>query len=75
LDEFFEWQYGTTKVISLFMFTDCDVALLVTFFLSSSSAQRGLWLPRPRGLRAHTKQRATVGRTPLDELSARRRDL
>jgi hypothetical protein len=38
------------------------------------AAQRGLWPPRTT-FRDHTQRRATVGRTPLDEWPARRRDL
>jgi hypothetical protein len=30
--------------------------------LSGSAAQRGLWLPRPRGFRDRTQRRSTVGR-------------
>jgi hypothetical protein len=37
-----------------------------SIFLSGSAAQRGLWPPRPRGFRDHTRQ-PTVGKTPLDE--------
>jgi hypothetical protein len=37
------------------------------FIFSGSAAQRGLWLPRNKGFSDHTKQRATVGRTPIDE--------
>jgi hypothetical protein len=46
------------------------------FFLHGAAAQRGLWPPHSRGffLRSHTR-RATVGKTPLDECSVRRRYL
>jgi hypothetical protein len=44
-------------------------------FFSGSAAQHGQWPPRPRGFRDHTQRRATVVRGPLDEWSARRRDL
>jgi hypothetical protein len=40
---------------------------------SGSAAQHGLWPPRLRGF-VITQRRVTVGRTPLDERSARRRD-
>ena len=33
------------------------------------------WPPHSRGFLDHTQRRTTVGRTPLDEWSARRRDL
>jgi hypothetical protein len=49
-------------------------SMLLRFFFSGSAAQRGLWHPRSRGF-VITQRRATVGRTLLDELSARRRDL
>jgi hypothetical protein len=39
-----------------------------------SAVQRGLW-PHITRFLDHTKRRATVGRTPLDKRSARRRDL
>jgi hypothetical protein len=42
---------------------------------SGSAAQRGLWSLRITRFLDHTKWRATVSRTPLDEWSARRRDL
>jgi hypothetical protein len=47
---------------------------LFIFIFSGTAAQRGLWPPRPRGFLI-TQRHATIGRTPLDELSARRRDL
>jgi len=37
--------------------------------------QSGPWPPYSRGFVDHTQRRTTVGRTPLDEWSARRRDL
>jgi hypothetical protein len=45
------------------------------FYFSGSTAQCGLWPPRITRFLDHTQRRATVGRTPLDELSARRRGL
>jgi hypothetical protein len=53
------------------------VCLFVCLFVgfSGSAAQRGLWAPRTTKFRDHTQRRATVGRTPLAEWSARRRDL
>jgi hypothetical protein len=42
---------------------------------SESTAQRGLWPPRFTRFLDHTQRRAIVGRTPLDEWSARSRDL
>ena len=45
------------------------------FFSCGAATQRGSWLPHSRGFLDHTQRRPTVGRTPLDERSARRRDL
>jgi hypothetical protein len=46
----------------------------LTIFLSGAAAQRGSWAPHSWGF-YHTQRRTTVGRPPLDEWSARRRDL
>jgi hypothetical protein len=43
-------------------------------FFSGSAAQRGLWPPRHTRFRNYIRH-ATVGRTPLDEWSARCEDL
>ena len=40
-----------------------------------AATQRGPWPPHFWGFLDHTQRRTTVGRTPLDEWSARRRDL
>ena len=40
-----------------------------------AATQRGSWPPRSWGFLDHIQRRTTVGRTPLDEWSARRRDL
>jgi hypothetical protein len=45
------------------------------FYFSGSASHRGLWPPRSTRFRDHTQRRATLGRTPLDEWSARRRGL
>ena len=47
------------------------------FFVFSCGAatQRGSWPPHSWGFLDHTQRRTTVGRIPLDEWSARRRDL
>jgi hypothetical protein len=47
--------------------------LFIIFF--GCASHRGLWPPRFTRFLDHTQRRATVGRTPLDEWSARRRDL
>jgi hypothetical protein len=52
-----------------------DTRYLSSEFVSSSAAQRGLWPPRIRRFLDHAQRRATVGKSPLDEWSARRRDL
>jgi len=40
-----------------------------------AATQRGSWPPHSWNFLDHTQRRTTVGRTPLDEWSARRRDL
>jgi hypothetical protein len=44
-------------------------------FFCGAGTKRGSWPPHSRGFLDHTQRRTTVGRTPLDEWSARRRDL
>jgi len=45
------------------------------FFFCGAATQRGSWPPHSWGFLDHTRRRTTVGRTPLDEWSARRRHL
>ena len=45
------------------------------FFVCGAATQRGSWPPRSWGFLDHIQRRTTVDRTPLDEWSARRRDL
>jgi len=45
------------------------------FFFCDAATQPGSWPPHSWGFLDHTQRRTTVGRTPLDEWSARRRDL
>jgi len=45
------------------------------FFCCGAATQCGSWPPHSWGFLDHTQRRTTVGRTPLDEWSARRRDL
>ena len=45
------------------------------FFCCGVATQRGSWPPHSWGFLDHTQRRTTVGRTPLDEWSACRRDL
>ena len=45
------------------------------FFCCGAATQHGSWPPHSWGFLDHTQRRSTVGRTPLDEWSARRRDL
>jgi hypothetical protein len=49
--------------------------LIYYYFFCGAATQRGSWPPHSRGFLDHTQRRATFGRTPLDEWSARRRDL
>jgi hypothetical protein len=68
---------STTKITNLFVYVYTHRLIAICFFVcfSASVAQHGLWPPRTTRFRDHTLRRATVGRTPLDEWSARRRDL
>ena len=45
------------------------------FFCCGAATQRGSWPSHSWGFLDHTQRRFTVGRIPLDEWSARRRDL
>jgi hypothetical protein len=51
-----------------------DVSGHQLFFFCGAATQRGSW-PHSWGFPHHTQRRTTVGRTPLDEWSAGRRDL
>jgi hypothetical protein len=41
--------------------------VFLVIIIPGTTAQRGLWQPRHTRFLDHTQQRATVGRTPLDE--------
>jgi hypothetical protein len=43
------------------------IIIIIIIIFSGSAAQRGLLHPRSTRFLDHTEQRATVGRTPLDE--------
>jgi len=47
----------------------------ISLFFCGAATQRGSWPPHSWGFLYHTQRRTTVGRTPLDEWSARRRGL
>jgi len=47
----------------------------IDFFSCGAWTQRGSWPPHSWDFLDHTQRRTTVGRTPMDECSARRRDL
>ena len=51
------------------------VRFMIFFFCCGAATQRGSLPPHSWGFLDHTQRRTTVGRTPLDEWSARRRDL
>ena len=51
----------------------CDKSYIIFFFFGAAT-QRGSWPPHSWGFLDHTQRRTTVGRTLLDEWSARRRD-
>ena len=50
-------------------------SLQVFFVCCGAATKRGSWPPHSWGFLDHIQRRTTVGRTPLDEWSARRRDL
>jgi len=47
----------------------------IYFFACGPAIQRGSWPPHSWGFLDHTQRRTTVGRSPLDEWSARRTNL
>ena len=51
------------------------VIIYIYFFCCGAATQRGSWPPRFWCFLDHKQRRTTVGRTPLDEWSTRRRDL
>jgi hypothetical protein len=51
------------------------VHYILFLFCFFSATQRGSWPPHSWGFLDHIQRRTTVGRTPLDEWSARRRDI
>ena len=71
-----EWHSAveTCKSVHYIKRYGCDIYVLV-FFCCGAATQRGSWPPHSWGFLGHTQRRTTVGRTPLDEWSARRRDL
>ena len=75
---FEDWPQSTlyTKV-QFVLHREQTACITVTFFFFSCGAatKRGSWSPHSWGFLDHTQRRTTVGRTPLDEWSARRRDL
>jgi hypothetical protein len=53
----------------------CIYDCVVFFFSFVVATQRRSWPPHSRGFLHHAQRRTTVGRTPLDEWSARRKNL
>ena len=51
------------------------ISIYIFFFCCGAATQSGPWPPHSWGFLDHTQRRTTFGRTPLDEWSARRRDL
>ena len=72
------WLLYESRNMWLFILNPRNLFTNITsfsFFLSfGAAAQRRPW-PHSRGFLDHTQRRNRVGRTPLDEWSARRRDL
>ena len=51
------------------------IYIYIYIYIYCSATQRGSWSPHSWGFLDHTQRRTTVGRVPLDEWTARRRDL
>ena len=58
-----------------FSFPGCNTVCTFHVFFCGAATQRGSWPPHSWGFLDHTQRRTTIGRTPLNEWSARRRDL
>ena len=72
----FSSLYIATGVHSLSTITlDIAHCMKVFFFCCGTATQRESWPSHSWGFLDHTQRLTTVGRTPLDEWSARRRDL
>jgi hypothetical protein len=65
----------TSHSFTLHFAVSINVIIIIIIIISGSAAQRGLWPSRVTRFLDLTQRRATVGLTPLDEWSARRRDL
>jgi hypothetical protein len=55
--------------------SECIHFIIIITTIISGSAARGLWPPHFTRFLDHTRWRTTAGKTPLDEWSARHRDL
>jgi hypothetical protein len=55
------------KLRALVLIVIILIIIIIIIIFSGSAAQRGIWPPRITRFLDHTQQRATVGRTPLDE--------
>jgi hypothetical protein len=51
------------------------LSIHIHVFFCGAATQRGSWPPHSRGFLDHTQRRTTIGRTSLEEWSARPRDL
>ena len=67
---FFKKLTGDNIPLTFYVFL-----IIFLFFCCGAATQRGSWPPHSWGFLDHIQRRTTVGRTPLDEWSARRRDL
>ena len=72
-----QWLHVCSHVCMLYYIRTVCVCVcsIYIFFFCGVATQRGSWPPHSWGFLDHTQWRTTVGRTPLDEWSARRRDL
>ena len=63
------------KLTYTYIYMCIYIYIYILFFCCGAATQRGSWPPHTWGILDHTQRRTTVGRTPLEEWSARRRDL
>ena len=68
-------RFCTTTPINKPIISNVLYHLYIYIFSCGAATQRGSWPPHSWGILDHTQRCTTVGRTPLDEWSARRRDL
>ena len=68
-------HHWLNNYFNIYIVTLKHVRYLWNFFFCGAATQCGSWPTHSWGFLDHTRRRTTVGRTPLDKWSARRRDL